>query len=207
MKYREILLNQLKSLPYFNKGDIYQLARRYGLKLTTVDTYISRSLARKDILPLKNGMYVTADFYEKNATDISYVFYLANVIKSPSYVSLWTALQYYDLVTEAIYTTVSVTPKATRSYQTKVGTFTYHSIKKDIFSGFSLVKGKFDFFIATPSKALFDLLYLKTNQFRGMTFEMVSSMIEELRVDIDEMEKEEQKAFNARVKKYLTRYE
>ena len=102
MKYREILLEQLKLLPYFNKETISQIGKQYGLKSTTVDSYISRSLARKDLIPLKNGLYISADFYHKNKSDISYSFYLANVLRTPSYISTWAALQYYNLVTEMV---------------------------------------------------------------------------------------------------------
>ena len=203
MKYREILFDQLKSQPYFNKKAIYQISEQYGLKNTTVDTYISRSLKRKEIFSLKNGLYVSADFYNKNKGDISYSFYLANILRTPSYVSSWTALQYYDLSTEAIYTITSITPKVTRSYKTKVGNFSYQSIKKELFSDFSLTKGKFDFFIASPSKALFDLLYFKKHQFRGARIENIKSLVEELRIDIDEMSREEQKKFYQMMKNYL----
>lgn len=203
MKYREILLEQLKSQPYFNKKAVYQLSEQYGLKTTTVDTYISRSLKRKMLIPLKKGFYVTADFYDKNKNDISYSFYIANILRTPSYISSWTALQYHDLVTEAIHTTTSITPKVTRAYKTKVGNFSYQSIQKELFSDFSLVKGKFNFFMATPSKALFDLLYFKTRQFRGMNFENIKALVEELRIDIDEMKPDEQEKFFLMVKKYL----
>lgn len=196
MKYREILLEQLKTLPYFDKKTIYQLSGQYGLKSTTVDTYISRSLARKDIIQLKKGMYVTTHFYEENKADISYKFYLANIIKVPSYISSWTALQYYDLITDTTHGMISVTPKVTRDYQTKAGNFKYHSIKKEFFSGFSLVKAKFDFFIASPSKALFDLLYFRTHQFRGISADMVDGIVEDLRIGFDEMEKKDRQAFH-----------
>lgn len=203
MKYREILIEQLKPLPYFNKETFFQLSKQYDIKRTTVNTYISRSLARKDILPLKRGVYVTTDFYNKNKGEISYSFFLANILRSPSYISSWTALQYYNLTTEVIHNIASVTEKVSRYYVTKAGNFTYQSMKKDIFSGFSLEKGKFDFFIAIPSKALFDLLYFKTNQFRGIKFEDVEKIIEELRIDINEMEKSEKNKFYKMVKKYL----
>lgn len=203
MKYREILIEQLKPLPYFNKETVLQLSKQYNIKRATVDTYISRSLARKDILPLKRAVYVTADFYNKNKGEISYSFFLANILRSPSYISSWTALQYYNLTTEAIYNITSVTEKVSRYYVTKVGNFTYQSMKKDIFSGFSLMKGKFDFFIATPSKALFDLLYFKTKQFRGIKFKEVEKIIEELRIDIDEMEESEKNKFYKIIKEYL----
>ncbi|MEK7213365.1 MAG: hypothetical protein AAB678_02940 [Patescibacteria group bacterium] len=203
MKYREILLEQLKNQPYFTKKAIYQLSEQYGLKKTTVDTYISRSLKRKDIIPLKRGLYVSADFYNKNKNDTSYSFYLANIIRTPSFVSSWTALQYYNLVTESIHTITSTTPKVTRTYETKAGNFVYQSIQKELFSNFSTVKGKFDFFIASPSKALFDLLYFKTRQFHGVSIENIKSLVEELRIDIDEISQAEQKNFYSMIKNYL----
>jgi predicted transcriptional regulator of viral defense system len=118
-------------------------------------------------------------------------------------VSSWTALQYYDLTTEAILTITSVTPKITRTYQTKAGTFTYQSINRKLFGDFSLVKGTFEFFIATPSKALFDLLYFRTHQFRGTSRDKVMALIEELRIDFDEMNVAEQKKFHAMLTPFI----
>ena len=59
------------------------------------------------------------------------------------------------------------------------------------------------FFIASPAKALFDLLYFKTRQFRGIKPEDIKPLIEELRVDIDEMDKSEQDKFYEMIKRYL----
>lgn len=202
MKYREVLIEQLKTMPYFGKEAVFQLGGQYGIKGTTIDSYVVKSLACKDFLPLKRGLYITSDFYNKNKGDISYTLYLANILRTPSYVSSWTALQYYNLTTEIIHTVTSITPKITRSYITKAATFTYQSIKKELFSDFSLVKGRFDFFIASPSKALFDLLYFKTNQFRGVKLEAIDALVEGLRIDIDEMDASERVIFYTLVKKY-----
>ncbi|PIP17538.1 MAG: hypothetical protein COX43_03810 [Parcubacteria group bacterium CG23_combo_of_CG06-09_8_20_14_all_35_9] len=160
-------------------------------------------MKHKEIIQLKKGLYVAADFFNKNRGDISYSFYLANILRTPSYVSSWTALQYYNLTTESIHTIISITPKVTRTYKTKVGTFVYQSMKKELFSDFSLVKGKFDFFIASPPKALFDLLYFKTHQFRGVQLKDISKLIEEMRIDIEEMAKKDQTSFYAIIKKHL----
>jgi len=210
MKSSRNLIDQLTTLPHFTKITVRQLGEQFGLKSATVDTYISRFLKRKEIVQLKKGLYVAADFFNKNRGDISYSFYLANILRTPSYISSWTALQYYNLTTESIYTITSITPKVTRTYKTKAGTFTYQSIKKELFSGFSLMKGvsasstnRFDFFIASSSKALFDLLYFKTHQFRGIRFEDVGALIEEIRIDIDEMSKKDRAAFYTMIKKYL----
>jgi len=202
MKSKNNLIEQLKTLPHFSKNTVYQLGIQLGLKDSTVDTYISRFLKYKEIYRLKNGLYVSADFFDKNKNDISYSFYLANILRTPSYISSWAALQYYNLTTEAVHSITSVTQKVTREYQTKAGNFAYQSINKELFSDFSLVKGKFDFFIASPAKALFDLLYFRTNQFRGVSMENIKPMIGELRIDIDEMGKEEQGKFYSMIKKY-----
>jgi len=209
MKSNKNLIDQLDTLPYFSKKIIYQLGKQFELKNTTIDTYISRFLKNRKIIQLKKGLYVTTDFFNKNRGDISYTFYLANILRTPSYVSSWMALQYYNLTTESIYTITSITPKVTRIYKTKAGVFTYQSIKKELFSDFSLVKGvpdssagKFDFFIASPPKALFDLLYFKTHQFRGMRFKDIKKLVEEMRIDIEEMNKKDRLVFYTMIKKY-----
>ena len=203
MKSKKNLLEQLDNLPHFTKSTIYQLGSQLGLKEASVNTYISRFLKRKEILPLKKGLYISAEFFNRNKSDVSYSLYLANIIRTPSYVSSWTALQYYNLATEVIRSITSVTPKVTRDYETRAGTFSYNSIQKGLFSDYSLVKGKFDFFIASPSKALFDLLYFRTRQFRGVYFEDVKKMVEELRIDIGEMDETERNNFYEKVKTYL----
>lgn len=197
------LLEQLKTLSYFDKNTICQIGMQMEIRPATVDTYVSRFLKRKEILWLKKGLYVSADFFNKNRGDVSYSFYLANIIKIPSCVSSWTALQYYNLTTEVIHEVISVTPKVTRVFRTKAGTFSYQSMKMSLFSDFSLTKGKFDFLIASPAKALFDLLYYRTHQFRSIHLEKIDSIIAELRIDIDEMSKEERSKFNVLMRKAI----
>src|SRR3989339_58148 len=104
MKSMSNLLEELKLLPYFSKDSIRQLGMHLGLSMATIDTYISRFLKRKQLYQMRKGLYVSADFFAKNRQDTSYIFFLANILRKPSYVSSWTALQYYDLTTEAIRT-------------------------------------------------------------------------------------------------------
>src|SRR3989338_5598652 len=100
MKSKKNLLEQVKSLPYFSKDSLFQLGKQLGLADTTLDTYISRFLKNREILQLKKGLYISADFFSKNRSNISYSFYLANIMRTPSYVSSWSALQFYNLTTE-----------------------------------------------------------------------------------------------------------
>ncbi len=220
MKNKKNLLEQLKPLTHFSKDSLCQLGKQLGIADTTVDTYISRFLKYKEILSLKNGLYVSSDFFRSHRNDISYFYYLANIIRTPSYVSSWSALQFYNLATETIHSITSVTPKITRNYDTKTGNYTYQTIKESLFSDFFLMSKdpafpasttllakkssfEFDFFIASPSKALFDLLYFKTRQFRGIKSKDIKILIEELRIDIDEMDKKEQAKFYAITQKHI----
>jgi predicted transcriptional regulator of viral defense system len=209
MKYtsKDNLLEELKTLPYFKKELIYDLGKNektHNLTDSTLDTYISRFLKHKDIISLKRGFYVTTNFYNKHRNDTSYLFYLSNILRSPSYITSWTALQYYNLATEVIHTITAVTTKVTRSYKTKIGAFSYQSIKKDLFSDFNLIKnGDFEFFIASPAKSLFDLLYFKTKQFKNIKFTDVDYLIEELRIDMAEMDENEKNKFYSMLKKYI----
>lgn len=196
------LLDLLKPLSFFSKDIIIQLGRDLGLEETSVDVYISRFLKYKKIMRLKKGLYVSVDFFNTNKDSISYKFYLANIIRKPSYISSWTALQYYGLVTEIIYQTISISTKLTRNYLNKAGNFAYKKIKKDLFTDFYLKEGEFSFYIASPAKALFDLLYFKTNQFHGISVEDVGNLINELRIDFDEMKKTEQDKFYSILNKY-----
>ncbi|MDA3815317.1 MAG: hypothetical protein PF549_03045 [Patescibacteria group bacterium] len=196
------LLEQLKSMPSFSRDVVYQLGKELGLKDKTIDVYISRFLKSKDIFKLKRGLYITTDFFDKNKGEFSYRFYLANILRTPSYVSMWSALDHYGLVTEAVYGVNSITPKVTRNFETKVGNFSYQSINKDVFSDYVLVKAKFDFFIASPAKALFDLLYFKTNRFRSVEFNDIDLLIEDLRIDLNEIERKEKDKFYSMIKKY-----
>ena len=203
MKYRLVILEQLKTQPYFEKRAIQQLSEQYGLKRTTVDSYISVSLRRREIIALRRGLYVSSVFYDQNKSDISYRYYLANVIRRPSYVSSWTALQYYNLTTEVIHPTTSVTAKTTRDYRTRIGDFSYQSLQKKLFACFSSEKRAFEFFIASPAKALFDLLYLRTRHFRATGSKDLDALLSSLRIDMDELSEQERTTFYSLVEDYI----
>jgi predicted transcriptional regulator of viral defense system len=203
MKSSKNLLEQLKILPFFDKNTVLSLAEPLKIGKSTVDTYISRYLGRKDLIGLKNGMYVSSEFFSANKGDASYIFYLANIIYSPSYVSSWSALQHYGMTTESIYGTTSMALKTSRRYLVKpIGDFSYRSIRRDLFTGFSMEKGRFEYFIASPAKALFDLLYFRTNGLRGIGPADALRLAEDLRVDIDEMGAEEKDKFIELIKNY-----
>lgn len=92
------------------------------------------------------------------------LFYIANRIYSPSYVSLQSALRWYDFIPEGVFTITSVTTKKTKSFETPEGNFSFKSLRKELFFGYQLEKvGNHYFKIASPEKAILDYLYLNSH--------------------------------------------
>jgi predicted transcriptional regulator of viral defense system len=117
------------------------------------------------ISKLRNKWYVFND--TESHENVEWL--AANLIYAPSYISLHTALSWYNLIPEMIATTTSVTTLKTNKFSTPLGNFDYHSIKPDIF-GFGCVLENMDaltgnsrkIMVATPQKAILDFFYINS---------------------------------------------
>lgn len=111
----------------------------------------------KQIFRLKKGLYVCNPEVTGKILSTELI---ANHLCAPSYVSMSSALRYYGLIPEAVYTMQSMTLKHARSFDTPLGRFEYRYISKEAFSvGLtSIQKEGFAFVMATPEKALCDLI-------------------------------------------------
>ncbi len=119
---------------------------------------ISRWEKASKLIQIKRGIYLLSEAYRKGST---YEPYIASVLKSPSYVSLEKALEYHDLIPEAVPVYTSVTTKRQGRFVSEIGTFDYRHIKNSLFWGYeSVTVNKQTAFIALPEKALLDLCYL-----------------------------------------------
>jgi len=110
------------------------------------------------ILKLRNGLYrfsgLTQDELE--------LFFIANKIYRPSYVSLDTALSYYGLIPEGVFSIQSITTLKTNTFTNSTGSFRYHNIKENVFIGYQLLPGTQSVIrIASPEKAILDWFYLR----------------------------------------------
>lgn len=118
-----------------------------------------------------NNFYIFAD----QALDEQKLFFIANKIYEPSYVSLESALSFHGLIPEGVFSVTSVSTLKTRTVSPKLnnfqGDFIYKRIKKELFLGYSLKKAKgFSFLIADPEKAILDFLYLREDLKTGDDF-------------------------------------
>jgi hypothetical protein len=107
-----------------------------------------------DLRRVKRGVYALADA-EIDKTEI------ARAIYAPCYVSLEYALHSYGILPDVPFGITLVTPKATRSFETAFGLFTYQKLRRDLFFGFdpSTLLGRVE-------KCLLDYLYLNSAKLR-----------------------------------------
>lgn len=114
------------------------------------------------IIQLRRGLYTLAPPYQKMKP---HPFFVANRMVSGSYISLQSALSYYGMIPEYTAITISVTGHRPGIWKTSLGVFAFRHIQSAIFKGYSLVDLGWNqkSFIASPEKALLDLIYLETD--------------------------------------------
>jgi len=111
---------------------------------------IVKRLIDKNILKtLIDGKYQVVNSVPTN-------FEIANYIYNPSYISLESALSYYGILSQFVYTITSITTKKSNIYEISEKEYKYSQVKSEFFTGYKMVDG---FLIATPEKALFDSIY------------------------------------------------
>ena len=145
-------LNKIRK-PYFGYEEI---ARVRGIGLASAKVTASRYVRQGLLLRLKKNLYVLREAW--NTASKEDKFRLANLGQSPSYISLMSALEYYEITTQMqrdFFESVAV--KRTKEIQVNGSVFRYSKIDETLYFGFKKEKG---FFIATPEKALLDAFYL-----------------------------------------------
>ena len=137
------------------------------------------------IIRLKRGLYVINP--ECSGKTLSSEL-IANHLYTPSYISMSTALRYYGLITEAVYVHQSMTVKHSRSFQTPVGYYDYKHISKEAFpiGVRSMYKDNYAFLIASPEKALCDLIANSSKVILRYMKDVEAYLEQDIRLDMGE---------------------
>ena len=117
---------------------------------------------------------------------------VANHLYRPSYISLETALSYYGMIPERVYTIRSMTTKRTKSFATPLGNFEFKTIPADYFSiGIrqEIISNSYAFLIASPTKAICDMIVATPNLRLQSVKAMQNYLTEDLRIDVEELRK------------------
>lgn len=116
---------------------------------------IRRLTQKGELVLLTKGLY----------TDDEHIsgFYAAGAIYGPSYISFNTALSYWGMIPEAVYTVTSATTRKLKKkyFSNKIGDFTYRDIPPAAYPfGIKIIEENgYRFLIASKEKALCDKLY------------------------------------------------
>lgn len=141
---------------------------------------------QQQLIRIKKGLFVVAQ--QEGTSPISREL-IANHLYGPSYVSLESALSYHNLIPERVYRVRSVTMKRFKMYDTPLGVFEYRTVSPEYFSiGIQqqVTQDNTAFLIASPEKALCDLIVLSSG-LRLQSPKAVKIYLEEnLRIDLFE---------------------
>jgi predicted transcriptional regulator of viral defense system len=145
---------RIRALPAFNLNDVRKLDpgfHRQQLNYWHNQGYIK---------PLAGGYYILAD----QAIDEMVLFMVANKIYEPSYISLESALAYYEVIPETVLGVTGVSSRKTKQYESAWGVFSYRSVKTQYMIGYQVIENTpgNKFKIAYLEKALLDYLYLNS---------------------------------------------
>ncbi|MBU4269015.1 MAG: hypothetical protein KJ808_09255 [Acidobacteria bacterium] len=154
MKWSQ-LLKMVGREPFFHSS----LLRAGPVSTVDLGKQLSRWVKAGSLLKIRRGLYTFSDEYRQTRP---HPFALANQIKKGSYVSLQSALAYYQLIPEYVAQVTSISTGRPETVSNPLGDYIFKHVKKVLFFGFQtieMVKGQ-PVFIARPEKALLDLVYL-----------------------------------------------
>ena len=161
MKYDE-LLNTFADRPFFETADLLTMFQE---KEAQVLPRLSRWVAAGKLVRLRRGKYLLPSQYQTRAP---HPFHISNFLYSPSYISLHTALEYYKLIPEHTLLIQAVSTRDTRHWDTPLGSFQYHSLQTNRFSGYESIQLGIQYqetaLIASPEKALVDICLLNSGE-------------------------------------------
>lgn len=159
MKYL-IFKQKIKSLPVFSTGLLSSLTTNVNTLKVQMASWKKKGL----IVQLRKGLYVLKK--EEREIEPS-LFYLANQLFIPSYVSMESALAFYGLIPEFVAHVTSITVRKTCRFKNNFGVFTYQHLQSKCYTGYRAIKDEnnLNVFIAEPEKAVVDFLYLNLSKF------------------------------------------
>lgn len=143
---------------------------------------------RGDLIRLKKGLFVAAPKVHKQSLSKELI---ANHIYGLSYLSFESALSFYGLIPERVYSIRSVTLKRAKQFSTPIGVFDYVTVPANYFNiGIrqEVINNQFAFLIASPEKAICDMI-IATPGLRIQSVKTMQNYLEEdLRIDFSNLE-------------------
>jgi hypothetical protein len=161
---------------YIQSHNLIPLLKDY----TNARDFISRMVKNGQLIRLKNGFFVISEKIKKDPVPYEQI---ANLLHGPSYLSFEWALSYYKMIPEGVYVVTSATTTKSKHYNTPLGTFDYSYLNHSRYTiGIDQKKNSSgNFLIATPEKALADLVHAKSKNLKSK--DLILDLIEARRIE------------------------
>ena len=155
-----------------------QAALWVGSRGARLDALLKRAVASREVWRVHRGLYCLSDRYTRSRVN---PLEMAQRIHGPSYVSLETALSHQGWIPEGVQAVTSVALGRSRTFDTPVGLFSFTRVpQRRLLAGVRRVSvdGGSAYFLATPLKALADLVYVQRREWHS-----AAPVVESLRVE------------------------
>lgn len=173
--FLKILLQWPK--PYISGTDLHHILNKSANSRQAI---IKRAISKGYLESIRRDLYLI-----KNSRCPFNSFELAPIIYGPSYISFESALSYHGWIPEAVRTITCASVKRGKEFETPVGIFSYEHIPTKAFS-FGVEqhqKGEVTLFVASPLKALADIIYA-----RKRTWAFRNDLAEDFRIEIENLQ-------------------
>lgn len=133
---------------------VRDFVRIFNVLPKTARAFLSHHSSDNSFRRLKLGVYILPNNPPTK-------FELANYVHKPSYISFETALSYYGIIPETVYSITSATTNISKEFDFLNQSYRYSKLKKKLFFGYFPLKIRDRLvLIADKEKALLDYLYL-----------------------------------------------
>ncbi len=159
----------------FDQSVLYSLLGGYR----SAKDKITRLEREGEVIRLRRGLYIAGNMSSDCPGSRELI---ANHLYSPSYVSYEYALSFHGIIPEQVYLIRSSSLLRSRQFSTPLGEFAYVYAKPEVFPAgiMSVQSGNISFMIATPEKALCDLIMEK----KGLRIQSLAGMVSWLEEDL-----------------------
>lgn len=144
-------------------------------------SFIKRAIKSGQLIRLRRGLYLISNKIKQQLpNDLE----LAQLLYSPSIISLELALSHHGWIPERVYTISSTTPKRAKTFDTPIGVFAYvHVPEKGFYKCVSRIATPTgSMLIADPWRALADLMYT-----RRKSWPSLAALNADMRIDEDDV--------------------
>ncbi len=142
-------------------------------KSKVVNLQLHQWVKRGELVSLRRGLFMFPEESVKKEE-------IARHLYSPCYFSLEYVLNFHGIMPEAVFEYTLVTPTGSRRFKTPVGTFVYHKIKREAFTGFAP-----ETLMAEKEKALVDYFYLNSGSLKETPIFWEESRLEAIATELN----------------------